>query len=456
MTDFAPSPSALLTGRAAPFARPPAPTEATPLKGEASSSSPSSWGRQCFDIGPSASYEVSGKWHAFFNEMMCLVGIGSLTLPYATAQVGLTISLLGLGLLSYISWEGIRFLAYCAAHLREERAHDIESGSAGEPAAAAKAAAALSTRDRGAWHLISTHAFGQAGWICTMTSLTVAQIGVATAYVAYVEGTLRYAMHTDLRSTLLLLWLVFSLLSLLLNPGMRSIAWLSGFALTVMVYIYILIVYFACQTHVNELPALIQFNLTNIGLWYGPALFSFEGMGSALSIYDSMGSVDPKPFVDVISWSYIVSCLLYATVIVAGYVGWGPNVNRMIILNFPKSPLGQSASYILAAALTCSYVLQMTPIFQMVEDALPQHLDRTWAALRMALVGLTILIAFAVPSVEKICSLTGAVAFSTLCFVLPGAYFLKINPKGLPPSPRGAYHKIVALILLPPGLRVGL
>ena len=55
----------------------PAPNEGTPLKG-AAAEEPKAKRR-----------ELSSPVHAFVNELKCLIGVGSLTLPYASVQVGL-------------------------------------------------------------------------------------------------------------------------------------------------------------------------------------------------------------------------------------------------------------------------------------------------------------------------------------------------------------------------------
>ena len=74
-------------------------SEATPLSARGRQAA--AWRRRAFDCltqGRPSNVDAlpSTRMHAFFNEMMCLVGIGSLTLPYATSQVGLALSLCGL------------------------------------------------------------------------------------------------------------------------------------------------------------------------------------------------------------------------------------------------------------------------------------------------------------------------------------------------------------------------
>ena len=51
-----------------------------------------------------------------------------------------------------------------------------------------------------------------------------------------------------------------------------------------------------------------------------------------------------------------------------------------------------------------------------------------WPAARFAIVALVASAAAAVPNMEQMVSLTGSVAFATIGFVLPGAFFLKLRP----------------------------
>ena len=137
------------------------PTEATPLKSAPSASAPS----------PAALFadEKSTAFHAFINELKCLIGVGSLTLPFVTEQFGLFASLTGVLLLCYAAWEGIRLLIYCVAHDRRQRKSSLPGG--GDDG----------SEGAGAWRNVSEAAFGPVGWWLTLLSLVMAQLGVATA-----------------------------------------------------------------------------------------------------------------------------------------------------------------------------------------------------------------------------------------------------------------------------------
>ncbi|KAL1525091.1 hypothetical protein AB1Y20_019963 [Prymnesium parvum] len=426
------------------------PSEATPLS-EKSRSSFTQKAAQVLISGHAGHKEslTSSEWHAFFNEMMCLVGIGSLTLPYATKQVGLVISLIGLPLLSYFSWEGIRFVTVCAAEEKKRKALLRLSGKVGV------------AEDRGAWYSISTAAFGDWGWVATAVVLSVAQLGVSVSYVDQARGTLEYLLHISPSASLSIMWAVLTFLSLQLNPGMRVVAWLSAFALAVMFYTFVLEGYFAWwegDGHGALRGEIVVARPQNIGVWYGPALFAFEGMGSALSIYDSMGSVDPKPFFGVISASYCLAVAIYMYVILVGYLGWGEDISRVVTHNYPDTSFGRSADYLLSLALVCAYTLQMTPIFQITEEAMLQNFPRVgwlnwiWIPSRALLVGFTVLGSAAIPSIERVCALTGSLAFSGICFILPGVLFLKLTRA----EDMSMYEKTLSLLFIPLGLVLGI
>jgi len=383
----------------------------------------------------------SSKWHAFFNELMCLVGIGSLSLPYVTAKVGVVLSLFGLALLSYCSWEGIRFVAVCAAEERKKQQADTPlTGGA---------------TSKSAWYVVANAGFGRAGWNIVAGTLAIAQLGVATSYVDQVRGTLEYLLDIPNSVSLPLLWIILSLICLQLNPGMRTVAWMSGAAFAAMVYIYVLTGYYAAQAPsdgLNRASNTVKLcDPSNIGMWYGPALFAFEGMGSALSIYDSMGVVDPKPFIHVISYGYAFAVISYAYIILVGYIGFGDDVTRTVTHSFPDTPLGRSADYVLSASLMFAFVLQMTPIFQIVEDCLPQArvgwTQWAWVPSRVLLVGATALVSYAIPDLERVTALTGSLAFSFLCFVLPAILFLRLQP-----TPDATYSKVLACCFIPLGI----
>ena len=129
-----------------------------------------------------------------------------------------------------------------------------------------------------------------------------------------------------------------------------------------------------------------------------------------------------------------------------------------MIDSFTAGPLRLAAHVALSLILGLSFVLQMTPVFHISEDllleggsgfaALPRW---AWPLVRLGWVALAALVAAAVPDMEVMVSLTGAVAFSAIGFVLPGLFFLRLAPRDPndPPSKlRERTDGAVALLLI--------
>ena len=95
----------------------------------------------------------------------------------------------------------------------------------------------------------------------------------------------------------------------------------------------------------------------------------------------------------------------------------------------------------LSCILALTFCLQMTPVFQLAELALGRYRDY-WPIARVTIVGLVATAAAALPNMEQMISLTGSVAFATIGFSLPGAFYLKLRPN------RSCHDAIVSYLLV--------
>ncbi len=371
----------------------------------------------------------SGFAHAFANLLKTMVGSGILTLPYVTARVGLGLSISGLAVLAYLTQLAIRLVVRCTAH---ERSLGHRS--------AAYAAVETTTDDHGggSWQLISSAAYGTPGWMCTSAALLTAQLGVASSYLDFISQVIVENAGLEQLSTRVLLWVILTSMSLLRR--MRSVAVLSMSALAVYGLVFALLVVYGMQAPPRS-TTLVWFDASGLGAWFGPSLFAFEGMGTALAIYESMQLSDPRPYFNVVSSSYVVAVALYGGVAAVGYVAWGDSVAQVVIDSFPSGAVGLSAKVMLAAVLLLTYPLQMTAPFQLLESSLPTD-GLWWAIGRAGLIALTATASYAIPNMEQMVSLTGAVAMSSIGFVLPGAIFLKLRP----PTPDGSGAQVVDVV----------
>ncbi|KAL1504461.1 hypothetical protein AB1Y20_010866 [Prymnesium parvum] len=356
------------------------------------------------------------EWHAFANLLKTMVGSGVLTLPFVTARVGLLFSLLGLGAIAYLTQCGIRMVVTCAAAALKAGAYRQLPPT--DPA----------DQGGGLWSLVGGAAFGAPGRVLTLGALLTAQLGVCASYLDFVAAALHTHAAVPPHAALAGVWLLLSLLCLV-RP-LKAVSWLSTAALLIYVYILGLLVYFGAGAPARAAP-LEWWRPRGVGAWFGPALFAFEGMGTALSIFTSMESDDPAPFYRVVSVAYACAFVVYSFAAVVGYAAWGGSVAQVVLDSFPESSLALSADLSLACILLLSFCLQMTPVFQLAELSLSEPCRRLWPLVRCVIVGMIAIIAAAIPDMEQMVALTGSLSFSIIGFVLPGAFFLKLSRRSL-------------------------
>ena len=281
------------------------------------------------------------EWHAFANLLKTMIGSGVLTLPYVTAQVGIPVSIIGLALIAYLTQCGIRLLIMCAAAELERDAYaDLEPLSSvtsdtglccqsrRKNAPTARRSSAQVSEDHGGstWTLVSGAAFGTPGRVATVVSLVTAQAGVCASYFDFIVAVVVKHAQVEGSTALLAIWLGLSLLCLV-RP-LRSVSWLSTAGLITYIYVLGLLAYFGLTDAPRREP-LTWFRPQGLGAWFGPSLFAFEGMGTALSIYASMGSADPSAFFQVITAAYVGGFAVYCFSAVFGYAVWGGHVTQV-------------------------------------------------------------------------------------------------------------------------------
>ena len=367
----------------------------------------------------------SGFSHALANLLKTMIGSGLLTLPYVTAKAGLGLSVIGLSILALLTQAGIQLVVRCVVHERQLAGTtyvDIEGSSR-----------TSGMHGSQSWYLVSNAAFGRVGWYITCASLMTAQLGVVSSYVVFVGNNFMAYLGLSALESRLLLWLLCS--SMCMLRTLRNVAVLSMAALCVYAYIIFLVGMYGAQALPARDEPLEWFTPSKFGSWFGPSLFAFEGMGTALSIYESMGAADAKPFYAVVSTAYAYSIVVYSTVAAWGYICWGSSVSPIVIRSFPATHLGDGAKLMLAIVLLLTYPLQASPIFQLIDSTIASRcpaLTNAWPLFRMSVVALTCVASYVISDMESMVGLTGALAFSVIGFILPGAFFLQLRPPNLP------------------------
>ncbi|XP_004611641.2 proton-coupled amino acid transporter 2 [Sorex araneus] len=157
-------------------------------------------------------------------------------------------------------------------------------------------------------------------------------------------------------------------------------------------------------------------------LFFGTAVFSFESIGMVLPLENKMK--DARRFPIILSLGMALVTVLYTLVAVLGYLRFGDEIEASITLNLPNCWLYQSVRVLFVLGILCSYALQLyVPAEIIVPWALARVPER-WAlpldlAVRLAMVGLTGVLAVLIPRLDLVLALVGSVSSSALALIIP-------------------------------------
>ncbi|XP_015928320.1 proton-coupled amino acid transporter 1 isoform X3 [Parasteatoda tepidariorum] len=171
--------------------------------------------------------------------------------------------------------------------------------------------------------------------------------------------------------------------------------------------------------------------LKKLPLYFGTAMYAFEGIGVVLPLENAMATPDDFGGLNgVLNTGMVIVACLYTGVGFYGYLKYGNNVKPSITFSLPKVPVSEVIRLMFALAIFLSYALQLyVPLsiiwpflkrkFQIEERFSPREQNIFEYALRTLLVFITFLMAIAIPNLDLLISLVGALASSSLALIFP-------------------------------------
>lgn len=167
---------------------------------------------------------------------------------------------------------------------------------------------------------------------------------------------------------------------------------------------------------------------TALPLFFGIAVFNFEGNGVVLNLHSSMK--EPEKFPPLMRNVILSVIFILVTFAVCSYEAFGYKINDMVTLNLPHDNLTSTAQLMYCLALLGSYPLQIMPAIDITEktlcfQSLPQPACMRGSPYGMSIVMRTLIVictailAMIVPKFGLFINLTGAFACTALAFILP-------------------------------------
>lgn len=265
-----------------------------------------------------------------------------------------------------------------------------------------------------------------------------------SVYIVFIADSLKivfgyYYPDVDIDKRL---YMVMIMVPIMLSCQLRELKYLVPFSFTAnlfMVVSFAITLYFIfSQVGEVDIDALNwSTTWTTFPKFFSIVIFAMEGIGVVMPVENTMQK--PQQFLGcpgVLNIAMSVVVVLYATIGLCGYMVYGDKTEGSVTYNLPNEPLAQSAKLLIAGAVFFTYSLQFhVPMDITWRKVFVTRIPPKWhnvgqVGIRCCIIAGSTVIAVAVPELEPIIGLVGAVCFSTLGLLIPAVVDTVLNMEG--------------------------
>jgi len=333
------------------------------------------------------------------------LGSAILGLPYAFHQSGIWAGLVGMPIICFLSIHCSKLLIDCKRKLQEKKDINYSFGDVGKE----------SYGSLGSWMVDGLLMFTQTGFSC--------------AYVIFISEN----MHIIVNQLTRIEWALAILPLLWFLCVLRTLKYLAPFSLMAnfTLLFSIGVVYYHDFTKINSPIDLEAVNWSSLPIFFGVAVYSYEGIGLVLPVESSMR--EPKKFMPVFYGIINFYSFLLITFGFFGYLRYGEKVESLVTFNLGEGIMTTVIRVMLSFSLLMTFPVQLFPVIEIIEYRLWfQHKNKVaWLEtkrnlMRISLATGAMAVAIVVPHFGLFIGLIGSLGSSALAFVIPCLFHLKI------------------------------
>ncbi|XP_066994810.2 proton-coupled amino acid transporter-like protein pathetic [Anabrus simplex] len=348
------------------------------------------------------------------------LGTGILAMPNAFRNGGLAFSLLATIIVGFVCTHTVQILVNSSRLLcRRTRTPALDY--------AETAQAAFETGPK------SIRRYASAAKLFLNSCIVATYYCTSVVYVVFIASSVKqvgdYYTPPDETKWDIRVYMVIFMVPLCMLSLIRKLKYLVPFSALSNVFIILSFCITLAYIFTDMPPLSERSNLASpiqIPLFFSTVIFALEGIGVVMPVENSMKN--PSHFLGcpgILNLSMVLIVGLYAVMGFFGYVKYGDDTEGSVTLNLPiKEVKAQVVKILIAAAIVCTYGLQMYVPTQIVWSGLQRYVDDKWhcvaeSGFRVGIVFISVAVAAAVPNLGPIISLVGAVCFSTLGLLCP-------------------------------------
>jgi len=199
---------------------------------------------------------------------------------------------------------------------------------------------------------------------------------------------------------------------------------------------------------VEGVSDIVAFNWSELPIFFGCAVFAFEGIGMILPIMHAMQQPSRFPVVlrrTIVGFATLATCFGFV-----GYVAFGHGTRDIIFASLPPSRMLSFLRLFYSLGIFLGYSVMLLPVFQILETGIHclKDADGVWRrrCFRTGIAISTGLIGAVIPNFGLFLALLGSVACSLLAFVFPALFHLR-RPDKSANSSRWVDVKDIAIVL---------